>query len=105
MKREDLKDMGKKDFKDLIESIREMGQIMRGERKPSRVFHIEPLRVKDIRKKLRLSQSQFARMIGVSTATLRNWEQGRTFPNGAARALLIIASKRPDAVLESLRAA
>ena len=97
--------MRKKDFEELLESVRQAGQIMRGERKPARVFRVEPIRVKEIRRKLKVSQSEFARMIGVSPATLRNWEQGRTYPDGAARALLTVAAKRPDAVLEALRAA
>jgi len=46
---------------------------------------------------------QFATLIGVSAATLRNWEQGRTYPEGAARVLLRVAAHRPDAVLEALR--
>ena len=97
--------MNDKDFKELLESIKQHGQIIRGERKPARVFHVEPIRVKEIRRKLRVSQPEFARMIGVSPATLRNWEQGRTYPDGAARALLMVAAKRPDAILDALRAA
>ena len=98
--------MKKKDItEELIQSIKEMGEIMRGERKPSRVFNVEPIRVKEIRRKLRMSQTQFARMMQISPATLRNWEQGRTYPEGPARALLMIAAKRPDAVLDALHAA
>lgn len=97
--------MEEKHFKELLESVKHMVEIQAGKRKPSRVFHVEPLRVKEIRKKLGVSQSQFARMIGISAATLRNWEQGRTYPEGAARALLVIAAKRPDAVLDALHAA
>ena len=97
--------MTDKHFKALLQSVREMKEITAGKRKPFRVFHVEPIHVKEIRQKLHVSQSQFAHFIGVSPATLRNWEQGRTYPDGAARALLIIASKRPDAVLEALRAA
>jgi len=43
-------------------------------------------------------------MIGVSVATLRNWEQGRRVPEGPARALLKVASKNPEAVEEALGA-
>jgi putative transcriptional regulator len=97
--------MDERDFERLLKSIKQGGEILRGERKPSRVFHVEPLNIKDIRKKLKVSQPEFARMIGVSAATLRNWEQGRTYPDGAARALLRVAAKRPDAILDALRAA
>ena len=47
-----------------------------------------------------LSQAQFARILGVSKRTLEGWEQGRHVPAGAARTLLKVALKRPDALLE-----
>ena len=95
--------MKTKDFSDLLKSIDEAKAIAAGKRKPGRVIQFDPLEVKTIRKRLHVSQTQFARLIGISAATLRNWEQGRTFPEGAARALLKIAARRPDAVLEALR--
>ena len=52
--------------------------------------------------KLGVSQSEFALMIGVSVATLRNWEQGRRTPEGPALALLRVAAKNPRAVAEAL---
>ena len=96
--------MREKDFKELLQSIAEAREIMAGKRKPSRVFVFDRLEVKAIRKRLHVSQNQFAHLIGVSAATLRNWEQGRTYPEGAARALLKVAAYRPDVVLEALRA-
>ena len=45
-----------------------------------------------------LSQSEFARSLGVSKRTLENWEQGRTEPTGAARRLLQLAARFPDTV-------
>lgn len=47
-----------------------------------------------------LSQSQFARLLGVSLRTLQGWEQGRKQPSGAARTLLAIARTNPKAILE-----
>ncbi len=96
--------MKTKDFHDLLKSIDAARAIRAGKRKPSRVITFNPLEVKTIRKRLHVSQTQFAHLIGVSAATLRNWEQGRTYPEGAARVLLKVASHRPDAVLEALRA-
>lgn len=90
------------DFQDLLKSIDQMREIHKGNRKPSRVFKFEPVEVKKIRDKLHVSQPEFAIMIGVSVATLRNWEQGRTVPEGAAMALLKVAAKKPRAVLEAL---
>ena len=49
-----------------------------------------------------LSQTQFAKILGVSKRTLEGWEQGRHKPGGAARALLKVALKRPDALIEAL---
>jgi putative transcriptional regulator len=51
----------------------------------------------------RLSQAEFARMLGVSRRTLENWEQGRSEPTGAARQLLKLTAKFPD-TLERLSA-
>ena len=58
--------------------------------------------VQAIRKKLKKSQDEFALMLGVSVATLRNWEQGRRHPHGPARALLKIAAENPKAVEKAL---
>lgn len=92
------------DFRDLLKSIDEMRAIHAGTRKPSRVTRFDRLEVKAIRRKLHVSQIQFARLLGISPATLRNWEQGRTYPEGAARALLKVAAKQPQVVLKALRA-
>ena len=95
--------MKAKDFGALLKSIDEARAIQAGKRKPSRVTTFHPIVVKTIRKRLHVSQAQFAQLIGISAATIRNWEQGRTYPEGAARVLLKIAAHRPDAVLEALR--
>lgn len=95
--------MREKDFQDLLKSIQQARDIMAGRLKPGRVTRFDPIEVKAIRRKLRVSQAQFAHMIGVSAATLRNWEQGRTYPEGAARALLKVAAHRPDVVLAALK--
>lgn len=89
-------------FDELVGSIKEAGRIHRGEVKPSRTFVFEPEDVRKIREKLHKSQSEFARMIGVSVSTLQNWEQGRRQPEGPARALLVVASKAPDVVAKAL---
>lgn len=57
-----------------------------------------------VRKQLGLSQSEFARVIGVPLATVRNWEQGRVMPDAAARALLVILAREPKAALRALQA-
>ena len=94
--------MNDKDFADLVESIKQAGQIKRGELAPERVFEFSPLDIKAIREQFQKSQREFAYMIGVSVGTLQNWEQGRRKPEGSARALLQIAAKNPKAVIEAL---
>lgn len=94
--------MKQDDFDELLESVREAGKILRGEMKPSREFSFSAEDVQAIRKRLKKSQDEFALMIGVSVATLRNWEQGRRQPHGPARALLKVAAENPKAVEKAL---
>lgn len=89
-------------FKELLTSIRQAGRIRRGILKASRVTTFRPADVKSVREKLNASQTEFALMIGVSVATLRNWEQGRRTPDGPALALLRVAARNPRAVAEAL---
>ena len=96
--------MRERDFQNLVRSVRQAGRIRRGKMKPARVFTFRPADVKSIRLKLGTSQAEFALMIGVSLATLQNWEQGRRMPEGPARALLKIAADNPKAVADALRA-
>ena len=94
--------MKKQAFDNLVSSIQVAGRIWRGEARPSRVTAFAPLDVKAIRGLLGKSQAEFARMIGVSVVTLRNWEQGRRRPEGPARALLNVAAAHPEVVAAAL---
>ena len=94
--------MKNREFSKLVASIKEAGQIKEGLKKAYRITEITPPSIKATRKKLNLSQSEFAMMIGVSISTLQNWEQGRREPDGPAKALLKIASKNPEAVMDAL---
>ncbi|KAA3658438.1 MAG: helix-turn-helix domain-containing protein [Chloroflexi bacterium] len=96
--------MNNEDFENLVESIKQAGEIKKGKRAPSRVFEFSPMDIKQIRLRLEKSQSEFALMIGVSLGTLQNWEQGRRKPVGPARALLKIAAENPEAVRAALEA-
>jgi putative transcriptional regulator len=96
--------MNDKEFAELAESIKQAGEIKRGQREPGRVFEFSPMDIKAIRQRLDVSQSEFAMMIGVSVATLQNWEQGRRTPVGPARALLKVAAENPEAVRKALAA-
>lgn len=75
---------------ELLQSVREMkaGQVQ-----------VVSSPVIEARKKIGLSQSQFAALLGVSVRTLQGWEQGRKQPSGAARTLLAIATTNPQALL------
>lgn len=59
--------------------------------------------VRKIRRRLGLSQSEFSDRIDVPLETIRNWEQGKRSPNGAAKSLLRILDKAPEAALEALK--
>jgi len=59
--------------------------------------------VAKVRKKTGLSQSEFAKSIGVAKGTLLNWEQGRRQPTGPAQVLLALIAKQPSVVQDLLR--
>lgn len=63
---------------------------------------LRPIDVKAIRKGLRLTQQQFAQEFGLELRTVQDWEQGRVLPTGAARTLLRIIERDPDAVRQAL---
>jgi putative transcriptional regulator len=58
--------------------------------------------VRAVRRKLGLSQSEFANKFGFQSATLKNWEQGRTRPDGPARVLLAVIARHPEAVEDAV---
>lgn len=60
----------------------------------------EPSPAKTIRKRLKLSQSAFASLMGVSPRTIQDWEQGRRKPKGPAKSLLRIAEQHPGIFIE-----
>jgi putative transcriptional regulator len=78
---------------EILEGLREL---KRGE--VGRVVNVPAVAV--IRESTGLSQAKFAVLLGVSVRTLQEWEQGRRAPSGAARTLLMVAAKNPQALLE-----
>jgi putative transcriptional regulator len=66
---------------------------------PSRVERVRPEEVRTIRRKLRVSQSVFARLLNVPVVTEASWEVGRRNPSGAALRLLQIAKRQPEVLL------
>ena len=89
-------------FKELLENVKEAGDIRKGKHKPSRHIVIEEPGVAAIRKKYDMTQQELSILLGISVGTLRNWEQGRRKPQGPAKVLLKVAEKRPKAILDSL---
>ena len=94
----------------LIRSLKQAIAWAGGEDVPVRVtmVSVEPVpvvNVRAIRQNLGLSQSKFATRFGFTPATVRNWEQGRTQPDGPARVLLAVIAHHPDAVEDALRKA
>lgn len=87
-------------FEALMESVQQMDEIVRGERQPSREFHVDGLPVKEIRKATGLSQAKFAKAIDVHVTTLQNWEQGRFTPPGTALCLMKLIVKHPELSME-----
>lgn len=78
---------------EILEGLR---QLKRGEH--GRVTTVPS--VATIRERYGLSQPRFAELLGVSVRTLQEWEQGRRAPSGAARTLLMIAAKKPRALID-----
>ncbi|HKS20628.1 MAG TPA: helix-turn-helix domain-containing protein [Bradyrhizobium sp.] len=58
--------------------------------------------VRDLRRRARLTQTEFAAKLGVPVETIRNWEQGKRAPRGPARALLAVIAHAPDTVFAAL---
>jgi len=96
--------MSRKVFDDVKAGLEEAIAFAKGDDAGVRV-HIPPeLDVRAIRKKMGLTQDEFAAHFGFNVARLRDWEQGRTCPDGALRAYLLVIDRNPDAVREALAA-
>lgn len=96
--------MDKQHFDQLVKGVQEMKQHMAGKRVRGAVETELPAPdVRLIREAAHISQSQFAKLIGVNLRTLQNWEQHRTKPTGPARALLKIVAFNPKSI-EALHA-
>ena len=63
---------------------------------------LTPPAVRDLRRRARLTQLEFAARLGVPVETIRNWEQGKRMPRGPARALLAVIAHAPETVFAAL---
>lgn len=93
--------------REIITSLKQAIAWAGSENVPVRVSTIQvpTIDVRAVRRRLGLSQSEFAARFGFQPAGLRNWEQGRTRPDGPARVLLAVIARHPDAVEDALRRA
>jgi putative transcriptional regulator len=90
---------------EIITSVTEAIRWAKGETVPVRTstVAVPKVDVRQVRRRLKLSQSQFAARFGFAPASVKNWEQGRTRPDGPARVLLAVIAKHPEAVQDALR--
>lgn len=88
--------------KELIESLTDAVAHARGEASGVRVQTVALPDVRAIRRKLRMSQHEFAATYRIPLPTLKNWEQGRRHPDAPAAAYLQAIAKRPRAISEAL---
>lgn len=95
--------MNEKQFAELKDAVGMMARHLRGERIAGmRITEIPEPDVQGIREAANVSQSEFARMIGINVRTLQNWEQHRSRPTGPARALLKIVASDPKSAIKAL---
>ena len=99
----EMSKLGKK----LIASAKEGIAIARGEmNSASYRLHVPAkINVRAMRQKLGMTQEEFAIRYGLTLARVRDWEQGRSAPDGAARAYLRVIEKEPEAVNRALAVA
>lgn len=87
----------------IVRGLREAGAHACGKEVPGVRVHVpNAIDVHAIRRKTGLTQEAFSSRIGVSTGTLRNWEQGRRTPDGPARVLLALLARNPRIVEDML---
>src|SRR5579859_3413817 len=85
---------------EVIASLKEAIAWADGEDIPVRVNRVAvpTVDIRTVRRRLGLSQSEFAAKFGLQPATVKNWEQGRTRPDGPTRVLLAVIARHPEAV-------
>jgi putative transcriptional regulator len=86
---------------DLIEGMKLVLAHQRGKVEVEQVWP-KPIDIKAIRKRVKMSQSEFSRTFGISKRALQEWEQGGRQPDSAARAYLTVIAKEPAVVRRAL---
>lgn len=88
--------------KELIASMEEAVEHAKGRKTGVRTREVKPVDVKKARKALGMTQAEFAQLMGTSVSGLQKWEQGARQPRGAARTLVRLIERAPEAVKEAL---
>lgn len=90
--------------KSIIQGLEQALAWTRGEKSNAHVtlVNVPDVDISAVRKKMGLSQAEFATRFGLPPATLRNWEQGRARPDAPTRVLLAVIAKHPEAVEDVL---
>jgi len=95
--------MDKTLLNDLVRTLKEAKTLARGKKRQAvRTAALRATDVQGVRERTGLSQTEFARLMRVSTRTLQNWEQRRRPPTGPAAALLAMVATAPEFVLKTL---
>lgn len=92
-------------FQSIQQGLNEAIKYAQGQPTNAVVHEFSSLDVKGIRKKVGMTQTEFAAAFGISLGTLRHWERGDRTPHGPALVLLNVVSKEPEAVLRALSGA
>ena len=91
--------------KDLVQGLTEAVAFARSDKAGARVHVVEVPDVRAIRRRLHMSQHEFADAFHIPLATLKNWEQGRRVPDAPATAYLLVIARQPKAIREALQEA
>lgn len=89
-------------FESIKQGLTEAVGHAKGKQVAAKVYQSSPGDVAGLRKRLDLTQEQFAARFGFSVATLRHWERGDRYPQGPALVLLNLIDRDPKAVLRAL---
>jgi putative transcriptional regulator len=89
-------------FNSIKQGLNEALEFSEGKCPQAKVHQFSPIDVKNIRKKVGMSQTEFSSAFGISVSTLRHWERGDRVPHGPALVLLNVVEKEPQVVLKAL---
>jgi len=92
----------------IIAGLKDAVAHARGDSSAARVTLVnvpKEVNVRQIREQLKMTQAEFALRFGFALGTVRNWEQGRRFPDGSDRVLLTLIERAPEFVQQILAAA